>query len=136
MDSMRRWILPILLIATIAYASGRGNPQVPGGGFPGLDKIAHILVFGLIATSICRLHPQWALSRTMAVIAILLTAFFGLVDEWLQSMNPNRFFEWADFLADVTGAVVAVFVYQKWNWYRNVLESQPFLIAKNLFTRS
>lgn len=132
---IRRWLLPLLLLATIAFASGKGDPQVPGGGFPGLDKIAHVLVFGLVATAICRIHPRWALRRSMGWVAMGVTSLFGLTDEWLQSMNPHRLFEWADLAADVFGAVLAVTVYQRWHWYRSVLESEPFAVAKRWLNR-
>lgn len=134
--SIRRWLLPLLLVLTIAFASGKGDPQVPGGGFPGLDKIAHVLVFGLIATAVCRMHPRWALSRGMGCLAMGVGILFGLTDEWLQTMNPHRTFEWADWAADIVGSVVAVWVYQHWRWYRSVLESEPFAIAKKYFSRS
>jgi VanZ family protein len=54
--------------------------------------------------------------------AAVAVSLFGLCDEWRQSFTPGRFVEFADWVADTVGALVAVFVYQTWPAYRRLLE--------------
>lgn len=124
-----RLIWPTLLVTTIVAASGSeianvASPLTTGG----LDKIAHLLLFGLLATHLCRYpdRPETRLSRGQGIFAICVVFFFGVSDELHQAMNPFRTFELADLAADLVGATVAVILYQKVAWYRRMLEWQPF----------
>lgn len=108
---LRRLWLPAFMMAGISFLSGTAGPQAGSWSFVGLDKIGHFVVFGLlgIAWSRClRLPgPDWH----RLVLATALTACFGLLDELHQFHNPERFFEWADLLADAIGAGVGTAAY-------------------------
>lgn len=110
-----------MLMAAISVASG-GNPMVPQINFFSADKLAHLLVFGLLATAIYRATNITWRPATRAIFAITATALFGLADELHQSTTPGRFMEVDDWVADVAGAVIAVYVYRGWPWYRRCLE--------------
>jgi VanZ family protein len=86
------------------------------------DKIAHFLIFGLVATSILRTPRFKDLSLSSLLIAALITSAYGAFDEFSQSLTPGRSVEFADWLADISGAFVAVTIYAKWHWYRDLLE--------------
>lgn len=45
-----------------------------------------------------------------------------MIDEWHQYLNPYRYFEVADWIADTLGAIVAVIAYQSLKHYRRLLE--------------
>ncbi|WP_309381649.1 VanZ family protein [Cerasicoccus frondis] len=116
-----RWWQPVGLMATITIVSG-GNPAPLPITFFSYDKIIHLLVFGLLATSIYRLiKPSWP-QGLAAVLAIGVTSVFGLLDELHQSQTPGRFMDLADWTADIFGAVLAVYVYRGWAGYRRFLE--------------
>jgi len=107
----------------ITGASGRTVAAPPGLDFFSADKLAHFLVFGLLATACFRalggkFHPN-----ARSLIAVLLVAGFGAVDEIHQSFTPGRSMEFDDWLADLAGAVVAVAVYRLWPAYHRILET-------------
>ena len=117
-----RWLWASALAALIVFASGN-NPQSPVPTFIGFDKVAHFGVFGLLATLVLRTQGVWQRPGWRAAIAIGAVSLFGLTDEWHQSFTPGRSVEFADWIADTTGAALAVTLYLRWPWYRRLLET-------------
>lgn len=114
---------PGLLMFCIFLVSGASRIATPDLGIEfSKDKLAHFLVFGLLATSFFRLPALRAMGLRGAGLAILLTVSFGGLDEFRQSFTPGRSVEFADWIADAAGAVVASLVYHYWAGYRNLLE--------------
>jgi len=129
-----RLIWPVALAVTITCASGGMGPQIPKMLlFESIDKVAHFLVFGLLATLICRASREQQLALRQGLLAIALTSLFGMSDELHQAFNPYRTFEIADWVADSTGAIVAIVVYQGWPLYRNFLENDLALPFRQTF---
>lgn len=118
--SKRQWIWPVAVAALIFLASSRS--QLGGPGIPGIDKVVHFAVFGLLATLVVRLGRG---SRA-AWLSVVVVSAYGLLDEWHQSFTPGRSVELADWLADTGGAALAVVMYAGWAWYRNFLEAPVF----------
>ena len=119
--------LPLLLAAAIIAASSASRLATPDLGLNfSPDKIAHFLVFGLLATLLLRnpefLHARW--KGTLA--AALIVALFGSIDEYRQSLTPGRAVEFIDWLADTLGAITAVAAYRCLPLYRGALEWKPF----------
>lgn len=110
-----QWIYAGVLAALIVTASGRS--QVAAPSIVDFDKAAHFAVFGLLATLVVR-----PLSRKRAWCAVVIVSLFGASDELRQGLTPGRSMEFADWIADTSGAVVAVMVYTFWHWYRRLLE--------------
>lgn len=78
-------------------------PQAPGPeGVPGLDKVAHFAAFAALAVPLAWRYPH--LWRTVALSTL---AYGGLI-EIVQPLT-GRGAEWADLLADGTGAVTGAF---------------------------
>ncbi len=114
--SRSRWAYPLALAVTIVFASGRG--QVAAPDIVNFDKVAHLAVFGLLATLVVRapgLRHAW--------VAVVAVSLFGAADELRQSLTPGRFMEFGDWVADSVGALLAVAVYRFWPWYRRWLET-------------
>lgn len=127
----RAWLWPLLLTASLLTVSGlHVTPELPGLRLVSLDKLAHVLYYGLLATLVLRL-PTLKVGFHRALLACLCTVFVGLADEWRQSMNPARSFEVADALADVLGTVIAIQLYRLWPAYRNFLEAPVRRRASN-----
>ncbi len=116
-----RLVYPVVLATVLVWASGN-NPAAIPGTFVGFDKVAHFCVFGLLATNLLRLESVWRRPGWRAWIAIGVVSFFGASDEWHQSFTPGRAVEFADWLADTSGAALAVTLYLRWGWYRRLLE--------------
>ena len=54
---------------------------------------------------------------------MLIVSAYAASDEWHQSFVPGRASEAADWIADTAGAIVAVVLYTRWKWYRQLLET-------------
>lgn len=118
--SAGHWLWAVAVAATVFIASGQS--QVAAPGIVNIDKVAHALVFGLIATLVGRSFRR----RRWVWAAIVITSAYGAADEWRQSLAPGRSVELADWVADTAGALLAVTLYQLWPWYRRVLETPLF----------
>ncbi|MDF3058406.1 MAG: VanZ family protein [Rariglobus sp.] len=114
------WLWAVAVAGTVFLASGQSHVAAPG--IVNFDKIAHALVFGLIATLVGRSFHR----RRWVWFAILLTSSYGAIDEIRQSFTVGRSVEVADWVADTVGAVLAVSLYQLWAWYRHLLEMPLF----------
>lgn len=125
------YYFPLFLALTIFVLSGASRLATPDFGFAiSKDKVAHFLVFGLLATSILRTPKLNGWAWKGAFTAALMTSAYGGFDEFRQSLTPGRSVEVADWVADTLGAVVAVIVYTKWHAYRRLLEWKPILKGK------
>jgi VanZ family protein len=114
----RRWLWPALIAALIFLASSRSQIAAPEG-VPGMDKIAHFFVYGLLATLVVRLgRGGWK----TAALSVLVVSAYGASDEAHQHFMPGRAVEFADWLADTLGGALAVTLYTGWSWYRRLLE--------------
>jgi VanZ family protein len=111
-----RWIWPVAFAALIVYASSRSS--VAGPRVPYFDKVVHFGAYGLLATLVSRNGRGWR----SAGWALLIASAFGASDEWHQSFVPGRSTELLDWVADTTGAALAVSLYAGWTSYRNFLE--------------
>ncbi|MGZ0656515.1 VanZ family protein [Coraliomargarita sp. W4R72] len=119
------YLWPVLLALAIYAASGTQGLASPDLGFEfRKDKLAHFLVFGLVATALLRTPRLKNLSLRSLSIAVLITSAYGACDEFHQSFTPGRSVEFADWVADTLGAIVAVTVYARWHGYRRWLESR------------
>jgi|SRR5690606_8382770 len=115
-----RWAWACALVVCILFASGQS--QVAGPDIINFDKLAHLLVFGLLATLVARAMVRPGLRWW----AIPLVSLYGAGDEFRQSLTPGRFMEVADWAADTTGAIIAVTLYLTWPAYRCLLERPLF----------
>lgn len=122
-EETRAWVWPILIAGTIFTLSGASHIATPDVGLQfSKDKLGHFLVFGLLATSILRIPRVLRLGWRGPVVAALATIAFGGFDEFRQSFTPGRSVEFADWLADTLGAIVAVTLYYFDTPYRRALE--------------
>jgi len=118
-----RWLYPLALAVTVVFASGQS--QVAGPDVVNFDKLSHLAVFGLLATLVLR-----APGLRYAWVAVVAVSLFGAADELHQSFTPGRAVEFADWIADSVGALMAVVVYRFWPWYRRLLEA-PLRLRKS-----
>lgn len=113
----RDWVWPIALAAMVILASQR--PRLASPDITHIDKVTHFSVYGLLATLVCRLGA----GKRGAIVAWVVVALFGITDEWHQSFIPGRSSDVADWIADISGAAVAVGAYTFWTAYRRLLET-------------
>ena len=123
MKLQRHIIWPFAIAFAIFMASGTKDLAAPDFGFDfSYDKVAHLLVFGLLATAVLRIPRIFNNGWRGVGIAILLISLYGVLDEYRQSFTAGRYVELDDWIADTLGAILASIVYYKWHWYRRLLE--------------
>ena len=116
-------IWPVALALAIFHVSGTNNLATPNLGWDiSYDKLAHLLVFGLLATSVLRIPYFYKQGWRGVLLATLIVSSYGALDEFHQSFTPGRYVELDDWIADTLGALIACIVYYKWPWYRRLWE--------------
>ena len=101
------WIVLILYWATIAWCTHMPAPEIR---VPGRDKTAHFLAYGalggLLYLALWTNNPG---SRDLPFKILVIGMTYGALDEWTQALPWfNRYPEFLDFCANVTGLSVAV----------------------------
>lgn len=76
--------------------------------FPQEDKLAHLVLFGLLAGFYLGSFPtrDGGYRPRQVWTAVVLATLYGLSDEWHQSFVPGRSADPADLLADAVGATL------------------------------
>jgi hypothetical protein len=124
-EGKRLWV-PLFMMGGISVLSGSAGVQTGDLSFTGMDKLGHLVVFGLLGIAWLRaLRPERVPAAGRFAVAVLLTGVFGLLDELHQFHNPDRSFEWGDLAADVLGAVLACGAYLGSVRLRKLLEWEP-----------
>ena len=102
----RRWAPAVAWAAVLLVATSIPNPNVPD--VRNGDKVVHALLYGVLAWLVVRaLKPDARTPRALLVAFAALLAF-GWADEWHQQYIPGRSQSAADWLADGTGAALAI----------------------------
>lgn len=112
----------MILAVCIFLVSGQTHVATPDVSLFSNDKLIHLLVFGLLATSILRIPTIRERKWSGVIFAALIVSIYGGLDELHQSTTPGRQVEIADWVADTLGAVIASILYLKWSLYRRFLE--------------
>ncbi|AHF91093.1 teicoplanin resistance protein VanZ [Opitutaceae bacterium TAV5] len=109
------WVYVVLLISTVIWASNHSRVAAPS--ISNFDKLAHFSVFGLMGTLVLR-----QLGQRRWWLALLLVSLFGASDEIHQHFTPGRSSDIRDWIADTSGAAVAIAAYCLIGPYRRLLE--------------
>jgi len=99
----------IMVMGTIFFLSHQSGDTIDLGGIPGMDKLAHMSIYGLLASTVIfahRLPGKKKFPLQVCCNTLVVCLFYGLSDEFHQSFVPGRFVSGADVLADVLGAAL------------------------------
>ena len=103
----------VLILLTIWILSSMPNPHMPDLGFDFQDKLFHCIAFSALAAAACLWisNERWQQRPVYAALAIIfITIAAGALDEFHQSMVPNRVPSLGDLAADGIGAVIGTLV--------------------------
>lgn len=112
---LRYWLPAVAYVGLIFALSSIRGPDLPGG-FPNLDKIAHLLEYSLLGLLLGRAIRFTLAGRgqTLAAVStVLLGAVVGVADELYQRQVPGRSSDVRDWVVDVA-AVAAAVVFTQW----------------------
>lgn len=117
-------LLPLACMAGLFWLSSiPGEPSAQDPDFyvvvswvpPAVQNLLHVPVFGVLAWLWCWSLPAWVRNaRFTGLLAFLLTAGYGVVDELHQAWVPGRYATWTDVSLNVLGAAIGLWVYQHW----------------------
>ena len=112
---LRYWLPAVGYVGLIFSLSSIQGTDLPGG-FPNMDKIAHLLEYSLFGLLLGR-AVRFTLAgrgRTAAMVStVLLGAAIGLADELYQRRVPGRSSDIWDWMVDVA-AVAAAVLFTQW----------------------
>jgi VanZ family protein len=123
----RRTLARLLWLALLCWACGilvlsSLTPQeLPEAAFLLWDKANHFLAYALggwLAASALRVSRPAARIAGTAILAVIMIAAFGALDELLQTFTPGRsggdIFDWtADVLGAIAGSVVSLLTHTR-----------------------
>lgn len=120
-----RFILPVVWMVAIFFASGQDDLPEGPKIIPHFDKVAHFCIYGLLATLWVRVLAHPGREGRAALLALAIASLYGMTDEFHQSFVPGRMVDVGDWVADTAGAALAVALYHFWPRYRAALEWRP-----------
>jgi VanZ family protein len=82
------------------------------------DKLLHLTEFGVLAVLFNRAFDgEGAGWRIAGMLALLSTSVYAATDEWHQAFVPLRASDVHDWIADTTGAALAILLYTLIRFY-------------------
>ncbi len=118
--SLLRLLPMLLMMAVIFRLSHQPAEQVDLPDFFLADKLAHAILYGILALTIVFVPSPGRRSEAaglIAVVAVVVSIIYGAGDEFHQSFVPGRHPSAADLLADGCGAALAALLW--WRRYRH-----------------
>ena len=115
LEQRKTWLvyLPLALYWIILFTA----TTLPGNQLPDLhlsDKIEHFSAFFILAVllnlALIFQRKSFVLFKYAALVTIVITLFYGAIDELHQIFIPGRSADIRDWLADSTGVILGVFI--------------------------
>ena len=104
-------ILILGLMTTLIIEASQ--PPLPIlGKVNNLDKVAHFSAYSCLSILICALYLKISTKERIPLFSapLLITSVYGLIEEIYQSFVPSRSASVYDLLADISGAIFAIFI--------------------------
>jgi VanZ family protein len=104
---------PAVMVTLWQLSSITPEPSPPSVVRAFLHNGAHIVAYATLASTFLLLRPlPVLLARSIpfgwALLSVLLSAAYGMVDEWHQAHVPGRVCSYGDLLSDFSGGVLGV----------------------------
>jgi VanZ family protein len=90
------------LVASVVFLSLTSNPIDMEMGLPYEDKVFHAFAYFVLMVWFGQIYHDKFQRNMIAVVFVLM----GITFEYLQSFDANRYFEFADMIANLTGVVL------------------------------
>ena len=90
------------LVASVVFLSLTSNPVDMELGLPYEDKVFHAFAYFVLMVWFGQIYHDKFQRNMIAVVFVLM----GITLEYLQSFDANRYSEFADMIANLTGVVL------------------------------
>jgi len=101
----------LLIVGVILYLSFFTPPKTELDTVTNIDKLAHICMYGGLCTILwweyLRTHASIHRLRTLIGAVLLPIALSGVIELLQEYATTNRSGDWADMIANCTGALLA-----------------------------
>lgn len=105
MSTARRWAPSVAWGTLILIATSLPGSTLPAGPqIPGIDKLVHASLYGVLAFLVGQAMSTHAMRALL--MATLAIGIFAAADEWHQRWIPGRGADPMDWLADLAGATI------------------------------
>lgn len=94
------------LIIFVVFLSLTSQPIDTGLSFVNIDKLYHALAYFVMMAWFSQIYHKPLQRNILAVIFV----FMGVLLEYLQSFEPNRFAEWSDMAANTAGVALGFYL--------------------------
>lgn len=112
MQRLRTWGLTLAWAAVIVAVTAAPASTLPSAPLlPGLDKFVHAVLFGVLAWLALNARARDRDIRVPMWILVVSLATFAAADEGLQRLVPGRGADWMDWMADMAGVLIALWLY-------------------------
>ena len=125
--ALLRMVPMFLTMGTIFLLSQQTGDRLSLPALPGLDKLAHMAAYGLLAATVLFAMGDRQTStrpHLVIVLTVLFCLLYGISDEFHQSFIPGRTASVYDLIADGGGAALVCALWGKW---RRRITSNTFL---------
>ncbi len=107
------WLLTIGYMALIFYLSSSPDTGLPDIFPEGFDKVTHAGAYAVLASLFYSSLSKSGVTKYVFMLAFLLSALYGLSDEFHQSFVPGRDSSFGDLIADSIGSILGSYVTAK-----------------------
>jgi len=90
------------LVALVVFLSLTSNPVDLELNFPYEDKVFHAFAYFILMAWFSQIYHDRFQRNMIAVVFV----FMGMTLEYLQDFDANRYFEFADMIANATGVAL------------------------------
>ena len=107
------WQIGMILIF---ISSSISSDRLPDIAFKISDKLIHFMVFGILAILMFRsfeLVKIRTVRENAFTLSVIFAALYGALDEFHQYFVPGRFTSLYDWIADVLGVIILLYLYRK-----------------------
>jgi len=102
----------VLFIALITLLPGSSIPNIIDWNMMELDKVIHFSVFAIHAfLGSLVLSTKSRSTKSAALLSISISMIYGGLIETLQTLIPERGFDYADLTANYVGALVGILLF-------------------------
>ena len=109
MAQLRMWWLTLAWAVLIVALTVAPMPDTGASlAVPGLDKLVHAALFGVLAWLALQARTRGGARRPPLWLLLVAIAVFAGADEWVQQFVAGRSADLMDWVADMTGVLSAM----------------------------